>query len=128
MKIALTFVALALAGCATATPVAAPTPSATSSNTPVAAPTPSVAVLGTKLTAKPKPVVKTKPKPRLAPAKAWTAPKKKKATPGVCYVGKPCNLTGLHWTKTVGCTKAWLAAQRRFNPAAQCPPGWPYLG
>ncbi len=44
-----------------------------------------------------------------------------------CVVGSPCRLTSTRWTRTVGCTRAWLRAQRRTNPDAQCPPGRPLL-
>ncbi len=97
-----------------------------------ASPRPTVAVLGTKLTATPRPIPKVISTPRpthtvVKPAVPHTATKASKAPPGTCVVGQPCSLTGLHWTKTVGCTKAWLANQRRTNPAAQCPPGWPLI-
>ena len=64
------------------------------------------------------------PPPRVS-VRASTAAPRKRAT--ACVVGQPCNLAGVRWSKTVGCTRTWLQNQRRTDPRAQCPPGWPLL-
>ncbi len=122
---ALFLAAVLLAGCSVpATRAAAPAPATAAATAP--SPSPSVSVLGVKLAQptpkpKPKPVVRASHTPR--PVIAHPKPK-----PGGCVVGQPCSLSHVTWTKTIGCTKTWLANQRRTNPLAECPPGWPYLG
>lgn len=74
------------------------------------------------------------PTPHVVTHRPTTAPKARATSrthtvrPADCIVGHPCALKGLVWTRTIGCTKVWLTNQRRLNPAAQCPPGYPYLG
>ena len=118
-----------LAACSAPVINAVPTHSASGI---VAAPTPSVSVLAVKSakpTTKPSPAAKPKPPVSLRPA--YTPPVHHYTPPTttgvVCYVGKPCDLSKLTWTKTVGCTRSWLANQRLLDPDATCPPGWPYI-
>ena len=122
-----------LAGCSDARPAAVPdkvgktvvalaAPGAVTSG-------PVVAVLGVKYARLvPKPTATPKPNPKPKPRVSVPVSHPKPKASGGCVVGQPCSLAHVTWTKTVGCTKAWLSNQRKTNPAAQCPPGWPYLG
>ncbi len=131
MKLYLLAGALVLTACSV--PAATSGPSTSPAGRPLpavavpAAATPSVAVLGVKLarpTSLPKPTAHEKPTVHRAAGPRPSTVKQKQAA-GTCVVGKPCSIAGVKWTKTVGCTREWLAAQRRTNPDAQCPPGWP---
>lgn len=115
---------LLLAGCSDARPAATMPDEVGKTVMALAAPgavtsRPVVAVLGVKYR---QPV--PKPKPKASVPVSHPKPR----TNGGCVVGQPCSLAHVTWTKTVGCTKTWLHNQRKTNPAAQCPPGWPYLG
>lgn len=118
---------LLVAGCSAARPAAGPEEVA---KTVVAHAVPGavgarpvVAVLGVKYA---RPVPKPTATPRTKAS--MPVPHPKPTVKGGCEVGQPCNLAHVTWTKAVGCTKIWLSNQRRTDPAAQCPPGWPYLG
>ena len=113
---------------------APPAPSSTDRGSPPPQTAAQAVVLGVKLAhpptkPAPKPAVRTTHKPTHTTTRkpaVHTTARTKTATAG-CVVGTPCRLTITRWTRTVGCTRAWLQAQRRTNPDARCPPGWPLL-
>ena len=121
---------LLVTGCSAARPAPAVPAEVGKAAVALAAPSavtshPVVAVLGVKYT-RPVPKTTARPKPKANASVRVAHPKPN--VKGGCEAGQPCSLAHVTWTKTVGCTKVWLSNQRRTNPAAQCPPGWPYLG
>jgi hypothetical protein len=93
----------------------------------VTASTPSaqVAVLGVKIARTPVPTAVAHPSRRPVPPPVRTTPRPS-AHPTACVVDQPCDLSHATWTRTLGCTKAWLAAMRLATCPVNSKTGLPY--